>query len=470
MTSAETPQTPATGRAESVMRPPLRAVTLGLLASVGIIAFDGLGVTTALPRIASDLGGLSTYGWAVSALMLASVIGTVVAGTVADRGGPRTPYLGGLVVFAAGLVISATAMHWPIFLLGRIVQGLGMGAIMSMAYVAVAIVYPPVFQARALALLSGAWTVPSLIGPLLSSVLSEAASWRILFYALVPLVGVAGLVTVRGLPVPRTDSPADQPRAGRGVSHQLAFSVGLAVSTAVVLAGLEQQQSLPLLLAMVVIGGIVMLVSLRQVTPAGTLTARRGVPAGIATRAALSAAFFGVETFLPLAMTELRGARLTTAGLGIAAGAFVWVGGSMVQSRHEERRGACTRRADSVLGLLVLAVGIMIITVTVLSTTVPVFVAILGWVIGGFGMGLVYNASTTETFGETEPEAIGQMSGTIQMAQTLGTAVSAGVGTAILSGLHGADGSPAAGVGVVFALTISFALGAVPLALRIRRR
>ena len=106
---------------------------------------------------------------------------------------------------------------------------------------------------------------------------------------------------------------------------------------------------------------------------------------------------------------------------------------------------------------------------TVLSTVIPVFVAIIGWVIGGFGMGLAYNASTAETFSETEPEAIGQMSGTVQMAQTLGTALIAGVGTAVLSALQGAGESPAAGVGAVFALTIVFTLAAIPLALRIRR-
>ena len=66
----------------------------------------------------------------------------------------------------------------------------------------------------------------------------------------------------------------------------------------------------------------------------------------------------------------------------------MWVGGSMYQSRHEERRGTSTRRADSVLGLLILAAGITIITVTVLSTVILVFVAIIGWIIGGFGMGL----------------------------------------------------------------------------------
>lgn len=128
----------------------------GLLVSVGIVAFDGLGVTTALPRIADELDGLSTYGWAVSALMLASVIGTVVAGHLADRHSPRTPYVVGFVIFVAGLLVSATATSWPLFLLGRVVQGLGVGEILSMAYVFVALVYPASLQARALALISGA--------------------------------------------------------------------------------------------------------------------------------------------------------------------------------------------------------------------------------------------------------------------------------------------------------------------------
>lgn len=62
----------------SVLAPSLRWLTIGMLVSVGIVAFDGLGVTTALPRIASELDGLTTYGWAISALMLASVVGTVI--------------------------------------------------------------------------------------------------------------------------------------------------------------------------------------------------------------------------------------------------------------------------------------------------------------------------------------------------------------------------------------------------------
>ncbi|WP_083650427.1 MFS transporter [Corynebacterium sp. CNJ-954] len=457
---ADCGQAPDTGPS-GVFAPPLRLLTLGLLVSVGIVAFDGLGVTTAMPRIASDLGGMSTYGWAVSALMLASVVGTVVGGYLADRTGPRRPYLAGLVVFIAGLLISATAPAWPIFLPGRAVQGLGVGAVMSMAYVVVAIAFPQRLQARALALLSGAWTVPALVGPMVSGVLTETASWRLLFLGLVPLVLVVAVITVPG--VPTQDAPAGR---APGVSRNLVFSIGLAVSAGVLLAGLEQHNMVALAV-MVILGAVVMIWTLREATPEGTLRARRGVPAGIATRLILSMSFFGIETFLPLAMTGLRGAGTLLAGAGVAAGALVWVGGSMLQSRREMCQGTVTRRGDSMIGLVILAVGIAVIAVTLLGEALPVGVAIVGWMIGGFGMGLAYNASTAVTFSETSGDASGQMSGTIQMAQTLGTALAAGIGTAVIGGA-GDSAELRTPMIAIFALAGAFALVAVPLAMRIR--
>ena len=213
---------------------------------------------------------------------------------------------------------------------------------------------------------------------------------------------------------------------------------------------------------MVFVGGIVMVISLRRVAPAGTLTAQCGVPAGIATRAVLSLAFFGIEVFLPLAMTELRGASIVIAGLGVAAGALVWVLGSIAQSHHEQRRGTQTRRLDAVCGFVTLAIGITVIASTLLGDVLPVYAAIAGWAIGGFGMGLAYNATTAATFSETNPQAFGEMSGTIQMAQTLGTAVIAGVGTAFLSAT-----ALTTGLGAIFAATALLSLTAIPLALRI---
>ena len=453
-----------TVHASGVFSPALRVLTTALLVSVGVVAFDGLGVTTALPRIAAELGGMSTYGWAVSALMLASVAGTVIAGYLADANGPRIPILTGFAVFIAGLVMSALATTWTLFLVGRIVQGLGVGAILSMAYLLIALAYPDELKSRALALLSGAWTVPALVGPLVASALAEAAHWRWLFWLLVPLLLVGVVMLLAGMHATSSTTFTREPAGG--VARQVAFSLLLAVSSGVFLIGLEMRD--PLWTSLVTItGGVGLIVALQRVTPPGTLTVRRGVPAGVATRATLSLSFFGIEVFLPLAMTELRGASLTMAGTTLAAGALVWVAGSLVQSHHEKKAGTHTRQEDTATGLVLLTAGIATITTTLLISDVPITVAALGWAIGGFGMGMAYNATTAQTFAETNPALAGAMSGTIQMAQTLATALIAGIGTAIIATAQPHEGGLTEGVTWILAITVAFALVTIPLSRRI---
>ncbi|MEV4395763.1 MFS transporter [Nonomuraea sp. NPDC049607] len=123
------------------------------------------------PAFAEDLDGLGAYRWGLSALMLANIIGTVLAGRAADRRGPWRPMALGMLVFAAGCVVAGAAPSWLLFLVGRFGQGLGVGAVMSMAYTMIGLAYPERLRARMYALLSSAWTIPSLVGP------PSQASW-----------------------------------------------------------------------------------------------------------------------------------------------------------------------------------------------------------------------------------------------------------------------------------------------------
>lgn len=99
-----------------------------------MVAFESLGVPTVLPGIAEDLDGLGAYGWGLSVLMLANIVGTVLAGRAADRRGSWRPMALGMLVFAAGCAVAGAAPSWLPFLVGRFGQGLGVGAVMSMAY------------------------------------------------------------------------------------------------------------------------------------------------------------------------------------------------------------------------------------------------------------------------------------------------------------------------------------------------
>lgn len=102
-----------------MLGPRYRALTLGVLLSVGMVAIESLGVATVLPVIARDLDGLGAYGWGLSALMLANVVGTVLTGRAAGRRGPAGPMTLGMVVFLAGCVVAGVAGSWPLFLVGR---------------------------------------------------------------------------------------------------------------------------------------------------------------------------------------------------------------------------------------------------------------------------------------------------------------------------------------------------------------
>ncbi|GHE97018.1 MFS transporter [Amycolatopsis deserti] len=428
---------------EGVLSPRYRARTVGIVLTVGLVALESLGVATILPDISRLLGGLGSYGWALAALMLANIVGTVLAGHAADRGGPARPLAAGLVAFAVGSAVAGVAPSWPLFLVGRFTQGLGVGAVMAMAYTLIGLVYPERLRARMFALLSSAWTVPSLVGPVVAAAVASTIGWRWVFLAMIPLAGIAAWCTLPGLKTPFT------PAADGSRWRPLVASVALAAGTALVLAALELRTA-AVLIPLAAAGLVVAVLALRHVTPAGTLTVRRGVPAGVVVRFLLCAVYFGTEAFLPLGLTELRHVSAFEAGLGLSAGALSWVAGSAVQAKWDR-----DRRAAVALGFAVLVAGVAVLAYGVLAG--PGLLAVLGWVIGGFGMGVAFNAATTETLGRAADDQQGSVSAALQLAQTLATAVASGLGGALIA----SQGAATPAFLVIFAGTAALGLAGV---------
>ena len=116
-----------------------RALTIGLCAIVVAIAFETIAVATAMPVAARDLDGLKYYAWAFSAFLIGMLFATVLWGRLSDRTGPAKPLLVGLVIFLAGLVIAGSAPYMAQLVAGRLVQGLGSGAMNVAIYVCVAL-------------------------------------------------------------------------------------------------------------------------------------------------------------------------------------------------------------------------------------------------------------------------------------------------------------------------------------------
>src|SRR5215472_11302123 len=135
------------GQMRGLWAPQTRALTTGLVLTITFVASEALAVITVMPVVARDLGGLRLYGWVFSAFMLSSVVGVVAAGREVDRRGPAVPFVAAVVLFGCGLAVAGLAPSMEVLVVGRVLQGLGAGAVPSVAYAAIGRSFPGPLQA-----------------------------------------------------------------------------------------------------------------------------------------------------------------------------------------------------------------------------------------------------------------------------------------------------------------------------------
>jgi MFS family permease len=386
------------------------------------VAFETLAVATILPAVVNDLGGLNLYGWAFSAFLLTQLVGIVISGLLADERGPGLPFVVGVLLFAAGLLVGGLAPTMPILIAGRALQGLGGGAISALAYVAVGRGYPESARPRMLALLSTAWVVPGLVGPALSGLMAEAFGWRSVFLALAPLPLLTGFLALPSLRRMKAGTASPDARARTLSAIVLAAGAGL------ILTGIALPNLVPAL-ALSAIGVVLAFPALRRLLPPGTLRAAPGMPATIATMGLLNLAFFGVDVFVPLALVEVRGTTVAFAGLALTAATVAWSAGSWVQARTTNR---FTRRVMARVGIIFL-IAAFLLTIGVLFPIVPLPVGVVGWGVAGLGMGLAYTTLSLSMLELAEPGQEGDASASLQLASVLGSGFGAGIGGALIA-------------------------------------
>ena len=433
-----------------------RTLTLGLILTVSMAAFENLAVATILPATVDDIGGLDLYGWAFSAFMLAEIVGISLAGRAGDVRGLAPPFAVGSALFCAGLLGAGVAGSMPVLIACRILQGLGGGAISALAYAATARGYGDAARPHMLALLSTAWVAPGLIGPALAGAIAEQAGWRWVFLGLVPLSAVAMALAVRAV---RRLGPAAV--AADVPAGMTAAAAGLAAGTGALLwaSGLDSGVAG---VAAAVPAAALALASLHRLTPAGTLRARPGLPAAILGMGVLSAAFFGAEVFIPLALTQVRERPVTIAGLALTAATITWTTGAWVQARLAHRR---SRRLLVAVGLLIMAAGIAAVA-AVLLPSVPAALAPVAWGVAGLGMGLAYSTTALVVMECAAPGEEGGAAAAMQLTNVLGTAIGTGVGGAVLARISGHGGSIATAIALTDGLALLAAFSAAAIAVR----
>lgn len=429
-------------------------MTTGLILLVTLIAFEALAVNTVMPEVKKDLGGLALYGWVFSAFMLATVVSISVAGREADRRG-LAPVLGaGVVLFALGLLGGGAAPSMPALVACRVIQGLGAGAVSSVANLAIGRAYPEWLRPRLLAVLSTSWVLPGLLGPTVAAIVATVIGWRFVFFGLLPLVLLGARLA---LPALRDHGPLAESDRSTESTSRTTDALALALGAALALTGFSAAESVAPL-ALVPVGGVILVRSLRRLTPAGTFRLRPGPPAAIALNGIMSAAFFATDYFVPLAVSDVRHRSVTIAGAALAAGALSWTAGAWIVA-HYSQRIAAYRLARA--GLLLVALGIAGVTAS-LSAEVPVFMFVVSWLAAGLGMGLGYQSVALIVLSGNEGEVSGFVVSARQLVDVLGASLGAGLAGACVATAVALGGSTASGLLVAFSIMAAAAVaGAV---------
>lgn len=443
----------STATAERIWSPRYVWVTLGAVAMIFLAAIQSLAVTTVMPLVSADLGGEALYAVAFSGTLATSVIGMVAVGAWCDRSTPIAPLATAVLLFVLGLLVAGFAPSMEVLVAGRLLQGLGTGGQTVALYVVVARVFPAGMHGRVFAAFSAAWVVPSLIGPSLAGAVAQFLHWRWVFLGVAALTAAAfALVWLRLRGRDLATSHPDRSAVATRLLWALLVAAG---ALALSLAG-ETGPWMPVVIAASV---LVVVASVRPLLPRRTLLAGRGLPSVVLMRALIAGSLFGAEIYLPKLLIDEYGFSPVWAGLGLTAAALLWAAGAAAQGRWGDALG---NSRITLLGTALLFAATATATATALWHLDPV-VLVVGWSLGGAGMGLMYPRITVLTLAYSTPQNQGFNSSALSISDSIGSAVVIATMGIVFTALSGTG----AGFSAVFAIAAALALLALVPGLRL---
>jgi EmrB/QacA subfamily drug resistance transporter len=411
-----------------------RAAVLGMGAmalAVLVIANDFTALSVALPAIEADFDAdVTTVQWIISGYALVFGVLIVSGGRLADMFGRRRIFFLGAVIFAAFSALGGLATDTWMLLGARGAMGVG-GALMWPAILGMTYALAPKGrEGLAGGLILGSAGFGNAVGPLLGGVLTDALSWRWIFFLNLPIAAFAILVTWRVVPAEKLDA-SDQRIDYGGV---LALSIGLLALLLSLDLGIELGWTDPRILGLFAAAAASLVVFALVERKAGehalVPSDVRGncafLAAGIATLL-MSAIFFAALLYLPQFMTKQLGYLPLKAGAGLLPMMATFALTSFIAGPLYARVGAkliCTA------GAVCLAAGMILLSRIQPTTTYPEL--ILGMVVLGVGVGLFYSSITTAAITALDPSRASLAGAIVYMFQIAGGAVGLGLNTALV--------------------------------------
>ena len=391
---------------------------IGLMLGMLLAMLDNLIVSTALPTIVGDLGGLSHLSWVVTAYALGAAVTTPVWGKLGDLYGRKTMFMLAIVIFLVGSALTGLSQNMDELIAFRALQGLGAGGLMVGAMATLGDLVPPRERGRFQALIGGMMPVAFVGGPLLGGLLTEHLSWRWCFYINLPLGIAALLVTGLGMKLPHRRIEATIDYVGA-----LLLGTGIVAITLVASWGGSQYAWLSAPVIGLSVFGVLALVAFvysqsrvtEPILPPGMFRDRNFTVSQIISFL-LGAAMFGALNFLPQYLQYVRGASPTASGLLLLPLMFgmlvvMLAGGQAVTRTGRYRTLMIVGGAVMTAGMLVL----LLLKVDTATATASLLTCVLG-----FGMGFLMQNTMLITQNSVELRNMGAASGSVTLFRTVG--------------------------------------------------
>jgi len=394
------------------------AIYAGLMVALLLAALDQTIVATALPRVVSDLGGISQYSWVFTAYMLGSTVTVPLYGKLGDVHGRKPLFIVAIVIFLVGSALCGTAQNMWELVIFRAVQGVGAGGLFPLTLAMVGMIIPPRDRGRYQGLIGSVFAGASIIGPLVGGFIVDNASWRWIFYVNLPVGGLALAVILVTMP---------RPPARREHSIDWLGAAVLAAGTTALLLGLvwggnqypwASSEVVGALSAAAVLLAVFAFVERRVPEPIlpFDLLRNQTVASSVACMALVGAAMFGTISFVPLFVQGVIGTSATSSGVVLTPLILGAVTTSFISGQIVSRTGRY--RPNTLIGPVLLGAGMLLLWRMDVHTTNGE--AARNMVIAGIGLGMMMQIFVLSVQNSVPRSAMGSATALTQFSRSIG--------------------------------------------------
>jgi EmrB/QacA subfamily drug resistance transporter len=419
------------------------AIYAGLMLTLMLAALDQTIVATALPRIVTDLGGITQYSWVFTAYMLTSTVTVPLYGKLGDVYGRKNLFLFAIVVFLLGSALCGAATDMTQLIVFRAVQGIGAGGLFPLSLAVIGNIVPPRDRGRWQGLIGAVFAASSILGPAVGGFIVDNASWRWVFLVNLPVGGIALVMISITMPrrAPQTAHTIDW--LGAGV---LAAGVG-SLLMGLVWGGKDYPWTSGHVLGALAVAAVLLvafaLVERRAREPILPFDILRNpiVAGSVACMALVGMAMFGTISYAPLFVQGVIGTSATSSGVVLTPLMLGAVTTSLLTGQLISRTGRY--RWNVVLGPIVLAIGMFLLWRMDVHTTSAQ--AARNMVIAGIGVGSMMQVFVISVQNAVSRAHIGSATALTQFSRQMGATIGVTVMGAIVnhglpSGLGGSAG------------------------------